>query len=400
MKIPRSKLVLPFSVLLAAGVFGVLLLITAPEVESTPPDRKPQMVRVMEARPGAVRHRVRSQGTVAPRTESALVPEVSGRVLWTSPTLVSGGFFERDEVLLRIDPQDYEIRVAKARAAVARALGELDHAEQSQKRLDELAARDVASPSQLDDVRRSVRVAQAALEEVRASLQQARRDLSRTEIRAPYTGRVRDERVDVGQFVTRGVSIATIYATDYVDIRLPIPDGQLAYLELPLWNGKEAVPEGPEVLLRAQFAGTEHSWSGRVVRTEGEIDAKSRMVHVVARVEDPYGIRSDESTAPLAVGLFVRAEIEGPEVQGVVVVPRAALRDGDSLLVLDEHDRLRRHEVEVLRADREEILVRGVAAGARICVSPLQVFVEGMRVRVADQTGEGSPEGGGSEETS
>jgi RND family efflux transporter MFP subunit len=385
MNIPRAKLVLPFTVLLAALIFGALILITAPEVESTPPDRQPQMVRTLEARPETVQLRVRSQGTVAPRTESALVPEVSGRVLWTSPILVSGGFFEIDEVLLRIDPQDYEIQVAKARAAVARATGELDHAQQHQERLDGLAARDIASPSQLDDARRSVRVAQAAADEARANLTQARRDLSRTEIRAPYAGRVREERVDVGQFISRGVSIATIYATDYVDIRLPIPDGQLAFLDLPLWSGKEPTPEGPEVLLHARFAGAEHSWSGRIVRTEGEIDAKSRMVHVVARVEDPYGVRDDGSTTPLAVGLFVRAEIAGPELRDIVVVPRSALRDGDSVLVLDEHDRLRRRYVEVILAYRDEILIRNVPVGARICISPLQVFVEGLRVRTAER---------------
>jgi RND family efflux transporter MFP subunit len=341
-------------------------------------------VRVITARPESVQLVVRSQGSVAPRTESDLVPEVSGRVVWTSPSLVSGGFFEEGELLLRLDPLDYEIQVTKAKAAVARTEGELDHARQSRERQDGLAERDIASPSQLDEARRASRVAQAALDEAHASLAQARRDFARTEITAPYSGRVRDERVDVGQFVSRGDSIATIYATDYVEIRLPIPDDQLAYLELPLFRDKGGVAEEPEVSLRARFAGEEHTWTGRIVRTEGEIDARSRMVHVVARVEDPYGVK-DQVSAPLAVGLFVRAEIAGPEVGDVVVVPRSALRDDQSILVMDDEQRLRRRPVEVLRVDRDEVLVRGVPAGLRICISPLQVFVEGMRVQTLER---------------
>jgi RND family efflux transporter MFP subunit len=392
MRISRQKLVLPGAVLSGACVFALLLLVTAPKVESMPPERQLLTVRVMHAKPASMRLTVRSQGTVAPRTESAVVPEVSGRVLWTSPALVSGGFFEVGELLLRIDPLDYEIRVTKTRAALARAEGELDHARQSRERLDGLAERDIASPSQLDDVRRNLRVAQATLDEAQANLTQARRDLARTEIRAPYSGRVRDERVDVGQFVSVGASIATIYATDYVEIRLPIPDSQLAYLELPLFRAGNALAEGPKVVLRARFAGADHSWTGRIVRTEGEIDTKSRMVHVVARVEDPYRMTGDSATgdavvAPLAVGLFVRAEIAGSEVRNVVVVPREALRDGNSILLLDDEDRLRRRPVEVLRIDRDRVLVRDVPVGARICVSPLQVFVDGMRVRALEPTG-------------
>ncbi len=392
MRISRQKLVLPGAVLAGACVFALLLLITAPKVESLSPERQLLTVRVMQAKPASMRLIVRSQGTVAPRTESAVVPEVSGRVLWTSPALVSGGFFEEGELLLRIDPLDYEIRVTKTRAALARAEGELDHARQTRERLDGLAAREIASPSQLDDVRRNLRVAKASLDEAKANLTQARRDLARTEIRAPYSGRVRDERVDVGQFVSVGASIATIYATDYVDIRLPIPDSQLAYLDLPLFRSSDALAEGPEVVLHARFAGAEHSWTGRIVRTEGEIDSKSRMVHVVARVEDPYratgdSVTGDAVSAPLAVGLFVRAEIEGSEVRNVVVVPREALRDGNSILLLDDEDRLRRQPVEVLRVERDRVLVRDVPAGARICVSPLQVFVDGMRVRALEPAG-------------
>jgi multidrug efflux pump subunit AcrA (membrane-fusion protein) len=182
--------------------------------------------------------------------------------------------------------------------------------------------------------------------------------------------------------VSRGAAVATLYATDYAEIRLPVADHQLAFLRLPSLRGA-GDDEGPPVRLHARFAGRHHEWVGRVVRTEGEIDARSRMVHVVARVVDPYrSDEGDEDKPPLAVGMFVQAEIEGPLAENVIVVPRYAMRDDSHILIVDADDRLRTREVEVLRIDRDEVLIHGrLAPGERICLSPLQVVVEGMKVR-------------------
>lgn len=216
-------------------------------------------------------------------------------------------------------------------------------------------------------------------------LVQAERDLARTSLRAVFTGRVRDESVDVGQFVTRGAPIATLYAVDWAEVRLPVPDEELAFLDLPLvWRDGSANPPGPDVRLFARFGGAEREWRGRVVRTEGEIDARSRMVHVVARVEDPHGRASDGDSSPLAVGLFVRGEIQGRVAPGVVVLPRAALRGDRQVLVLDAEGRLRFRDVVVLRSLRDQIVVSaGLSAGERVCVSALETVVDGMQVRVA-----------------
>jgi multidrug efflux pump subunit AcrA (membrane-fusion protein) len=136
------------------------------------------------------------------------------------------------------------------------------------------------------------------------------------------------------------------------------------------------------VILRAHFAGSEREWHGRVVRTEGEIDPKSRMVHVVARVDDPYARRADDGRPPLAVGLFVEAEILGRRAEGVVVLPRAALRSDGRVLVVDDEQNLRFREVEVLRKGRDELIISsGLAAGDRVCISPLEAAVDGMAVR-------------------
>jgi len=427
-------------VLLAAAFGAYLLLVTAPEVESVSPEKAIPMVRTLDVRPGDVRMTVRSQGTVVPRTESSLVPEVSGTVVWVSPSLVSGGFFGQGDPLLRIDDRDHLAALARAEADVARAEGEAEHAAGELRRQLGLARSNANSPAQLSNARRAQRVAEATLEAARVSLEQAERDLARCELTAPFDGRVRSEQVDVGQFVARGAPVATLYATDFAEIRLPLADKQLAFLDLPGLHeprASDAFGQGPAVRLHATFAGQEQSWAGHIVRTEGEIDAQSRMVHVIARVADPYGTRAaqtetaaagpasapsangvagdetaiatdgatggekaiatdgvapDEigaaaggSSFPLAVGLFVRAEIDGRLAENVLVVPRSAMRDDDRLLLVDQDDRLRLQPVDVLRIDRDEVLLRtDLSPGDRVVVSPMQVVVEGMRVRPID----------------
>lgn len=385
----RPKLLLPVAVL-AVGVLGFVVLVeTAPEVPVTAPERPAPLVRVIDAVPASVRLRVTTHGTVMPRTESELVPEVSGPIVETSPAFVSGGFFEEGEVLLRIDPRDYQVALERARANLARRESEWERDHKERMRREKLAEREYASPAQLDAARTQERVSEAALREARADLDQAERDLARTEIRAPYRGRVRDARADVGQFVNRGSPVGTLYAIDYAEVRLPMSDEALAFLDLPLfYRGKEDEHEGPEVLLRARFAGAEHAWSGRVVRTEGEIDARSRMVHAIARVEDPYGrdtTSGDADRPPLAVGLFVEAEILGREVEDALVLPRRALRQDDRIYVLDGEGLLRIRDAELLQTRGDEVVLRApLGSGERIVVSPLDAAVEGMRVRAAE----------------
>jgi RND family efflux transporter MFP subunit len=375
------RAVAPVVIVLGGLGFAALLIVTGPEVEPRPPELVAPLVRVIRAEPGTVQLRVSTHGSVVPRTESDLVPEVSGRVVWTSPVLVSGGFFSQGEPLLRIDPLDYEVALEESRAGLARARGDLANARADHARQLDLARRKVASEAQRDDAINRLSVAEASLRAARARLARAERDLERTEVVAPFDGRVRSERVDVGQFVNRGSPVATLYAVDFAEVRLPVPDEELAFLDLPLVG--EAGPEDAvPVVLRARFAGGEHTWEGEVVRTEGELDPQTRMVTVVARVPAPYA--ASDGRPPLSVGLFVEAEILGAESEDVVVLPRSALRGGDRVLIVDDEDRLRFRDVDVLRSVRDEVFVQGgLERGERVCVSSLETAVDGMRVRVA-----------------
>ena len=149
--------------------------------------------------------------------------------------------------------------------------------------------------------------------------------------------------------------------------------------------GVDASGPSPEVILRARFAGREHRWRGHIVRTEGEIDARTRMIHAVARVEDPYGRGDEPDRPPLAVGMFVDAELQGRVVPGVIVLPRVALRGRDQVVVADDQGRLRIRRVEILKRERDSLLILGgLRSGERVCVPPPSVTVEGMEVRVLE----------------
>jgi RND family efflux transporter MFP subunit len=381
---------LPLAILGVGCLLVALIWVTRPRVEVLPPDVVVPLIRALRVEPQSVTFVVRAHGTVVPRNESDLVPQVSGEVIWVSPALVPGGFFAAGDPLVRIDPVDYEVDVESARAALARAESEHARARKERERQRRLADRSIASESRIDDAVNALHVAEAGEREARARLARAERDLDRTELRAPYDGRVRRESVDLGQFVTRGSEIAKLYAVDYAEVRLPVPDRQLAFLDLSLAPRLDEEPLiGPLVELRAEFAGVEHTWTGRIVRTEGEIDPKSRMVNVVARVEDPYGRDDSAETTPLAVGLFVDAEIQGRRVEDAFVLPRAALRDEDRVLIVDDEARLRFRPVQVLRARRGEVVIGdGLEPGEQVCISPLQAVVDGMRVRIFEEPAE------------
>jgi len=371
---------------IAVGALGAVAMIKArPEPETIVPEPLVPLVRVLPVELQDLSYTVMSQGTVKPRTDSILVTEVAGRIVEVAPTFEGGGFFEKGEWLVLIDDDDYRQSVIQARAQVAQAelrlAREQAEAEVAVEEWQDLGGGEV---SRLTLREPQIADASAGLEAARALLARAERDLQRTQIRAPYAGRLREKFVDVGQFVSRGTPLADVYAVDYAEIRLPIPDADLAFIELPLdYRDVKRAGGGPAVTLRAHFAGRLNEWQGRLVRTEGEIDPRSRMVFTVAQVKDPYGLTSRSADGPpLAAGLFVEAEIEGRTVEDVFVLPRSAMRGKDRVLIVDDDDRLRFRTVEVLRTTTQSVVVgSGLTPGERICLSVLAAVTDGMKVR-------------------
>jgi len=375
-----KKVLLPLAILVAGVGLAALIIATGPELEQVPPPSNAPLVRTWIAQEEIVQMSSITHGSVLPRTESDLVPEVSGRVIAMSPALVSGGFFKKGDMLLEIDPLDYEVALEQARAMLASSSSEVTNARKAHERQLDLAKKQSTSESQRDDALNRLQFAEAAEREARARLSRAQRDLERTRMLAPFDGRVRSERVDIGQFVTRGASIASLYSTDFAEVRLPIHDEELAFLELPLDGMERADRPLPTAILRARFAGKEHQWEGKIVRTEGELDPQTRMITVVAQVEAPYKTRGDRP--PLAVGLFVEAEIIGRVVEDIYVVARSALQANKQIYIIDADNKLVFRDVDILRVIDEDVYIRaGLSAGEVVCLSTLSSAIEGMTVR-------------------
>ncbi len=375
------KALIVVGVLTGAGFAAFVLVISAPEPIRVEARDVATAIRVATVRKTDTRMTVRSQGNVEPRIESELIPEVTGRVQWMSPNLVPGGAFEKDEVLLKLDDRDYRSAVERGQANVERQRAEDEHARFELKRLQELVKRNLTSQSNLEAAVRTQRITTATLQDAEIALTQAQRDLWRTEIKAPYAGLVRTEKVDAGQFVTRGQSIGSIYGHDAVEVRLPIADSQLAYLDLPLGTYGQLPPErAPDVTITTLYGGKHYSWRGKIVRSEAEIDARSRMVNVVAR------ITLTDSDALPPIGLFVNAEISGSNVPGVIILPRSAIRNTNQVLVVDAQDKLRFRTVALFRFDGDNVYIEGgLNDGERVNLSPIQAVVDGMAVAVSEE---------------
>ncbi|MGH8567380.1 MAG: efflux RND transporter periplasmic adaptor subunit, partial [Gammaproteobacteria bacterium] len=378
------KVLLPI-LILSAGVLGAFAIITAkPAVEEKQVAHELPVVEVVTASPEVVRLNVHSQGVVAPRTEINLVSEVAGKIIQVHPSFAAAGFFEKGEVLLTIDPRDYDLAVTKMQARVAEARKELlrEQAEAEQAAREWQALGDGGGASDYVLRKPHLEERRAKLAAAEADHAEARLKRARCELRAPFAGRVREKKADIGQYVTAGESLARIYGIDVAEVRLPVTSEQLDLVALPL-SYRDAADRGPRpgVRLSARLGGRTYRWQGEIVRTEGVFDDQTGILYAIAQVPDPYGYR--EGAPPLAVGLFVQAEIEGRERRDVVGLPRSALRGAYRVLVVDQENQLRFRDIAVLRGDREQVFLGdGVKPGERVIVSALETPVEGMKVRV------------------
>lgn len=379
------RTILPILILLLGLSAAWFMPIKRPASEDGPPAVIAPTVSVVSAQPEDLALAVTAHGTVTPRTEIDLVAEVSGKLIRSAPAFVAGGFFSKGDLLLSIDRRNYELAVTRAEAVVAEARQNLEReraeAELAEEEWQALGNGRTANPlvlrkPQMED-------ALAKLKSAKADLALAKLELERTRLRAPFDGRLRSKEVDVGSYVTSGEKLARLYATDVAEIRLPLDDRQLRYLDLALGrNADRRSTERPAVAITAEFAGRTHGWTGRLVRTEGTIDLESRLLYAVVEVADPYAPSLD-GKPPLAPGMFVMAVIEGNIFERVYSLPPAALRRPGEVLVVDDKDVLQTRSVGVLKHEPDRVVVdTGLRPGDRVVVEQSANALPGMTVRI------------------
>ncbi len=375
-RVIAPALILAFSVVIVIGLIN-----NQPTLKTTVKEPVPVAVRALDIRLAPMQLRVSSEGNVQPSVETKLVAQVAGEVIELSSSLVAGGNFSKGDILLKLDPRDYEIALSRSQATLSRAQAEQRFATEEITRIRSLYGDELASIAELQSAERLLAVANAASDDAAAAVKRVSVDLERTVFTAPFKGRVRAEDVDIGQFLSKGAMIATLYDTDRLQVRLPLADAQLAYLDPSYAQTGISGEEPANVVLTANYAGDMQSWSAKLLRTEGDISTKSRFLHVIVAVTETL----NSNGVRLPVGLFVNAVIDGRTVDNLVSIPRSALRPDNSVMVIDDSDKLHFRDVSVFKLSDNDVLIsEGLASGERISISPLQFVVEGMPVTVID----------------
>jgi RND family efflux transporter MFP subunit len=381
---------LPLVIILTslAVVFALVAISKGKRPERKEEGPRAQLVDVITVKPESMHLMIGSQGSVLPRTETVLVAEVAGKVISVSSNFVAGGFFRQGEVLLRIDPSDYDAALKRAEANLASR--QAQYADQNAR--SEQALKDwqnlgrAGEPSDLTLRKPQLAEALAGVKAAEADLLKAQRDLDRTSITAPYDGLVRSKQVDIGQYVAPGTALGVSFAIDIAEIRLPLAVEDLQFLNLPSAAGDE--PREPiPVYLSAEGSGLTGSWRGEIVRTEGVVDQDSRVVYAVAQVTDPYAVLGKSQQAGLRMGTFVRAEIEGIWLNNVVRLPRIALYESESVLLANSENELEIRQVSIVRAEPQVVYVEsGLEAGDRVVVTAIEAAIPGAKLAIAGNT--------------
>jgi RND family efflux transporter MFP subunit len=377
-------------------VLGVSIgLVQALNAAKPAPEKKEESQRIVslyvdEVKSDMVTLSVQTQGEVRPKTEIDLITQVSGRIVAISGSFAEGAEFGPGTTLIKIDDTDYKLAVIRAEASVAGAQVAVER-ELANARIKEehwLDKRNSGEPTPYALNKLQVAEARASLRAAEAGLQEARLNVARTEISVPFLGRVREKSVGIGQYVTAGARLGRVFSTATVEIRLPLTDTQLAELNLPMGFTANDF-DAPEVQFKAMVGRHEHFWTGHIVRINASVDQQTRLIYAIAEVDDPYGEGSDGG-APIAVGMFVSAEIAGVTSQSALVLPRMALRNADKVYVINDENRLEIRTVKILSTSDDTVLVtNGVEPGERVVTSTIPAAVDGMEVRAISRQKQG-----------
>lgn len=398
------KKLLPFLIILASIGVAIMLRAGRPDAEQNEPQQLSVVVDAMTVNVQDAYMSVSSQGTVAPRTQTNLVSEVAGRVVEVSPSFVAGGFFNEGDVLIKLDDQNYRAAVSRAQASVAAAKSLLEQekgqADVAQREWDRMSAEQQSRirAKELYLRKPQLQEAVARLESAQADLDQAVSDLNKTTIIAPYDGLVSSKNTDIGQYVTTGASIAETFAVDYAEVRLPIPETKIAFLDLPSHTGNlsaaDSMENAPEVDLVSRIGNQDYHWTGKLSRTEGVLDTRTRVLFSVVQIADPYNLNSQNSRnnewndEPLRIGTYVNATIRGRMLEDVIVLPRYTLQANNVIWTADAEGRLRPKTVEVLTINGDDVYISsGLENGDRVILTRLENPLNGSPVQIKEIEG-------------
>jgi len=369
---------IPLFIVLIAFVAAAVMIKSRKPPEQVPVEIPAFLVDAKEVNSEQVSFIVKSQGNVVPRNKTTLSAQVSGQVVSLSDVFIAGGTFKKGDVLATLEQDDYRTDLKLAEAELAQAKAALQE-EIARGKVAEQEWRSVSSvaPPELGLRKPQLAKEQANVKASEAKLERAKRNLERTKITAPYNGIVVERNIDLGQFVAAGTMLGTVYSTDTAEVRLPIPDSDLMFVDIA-GQSSDSAP----VFLSASVGGIKRTWQGKLVRSEGILDTNSRVVYAIVEVQDPYNLKSSHG-APLRFGQFVEAEITSRQNEALIVLPRSILRLDNTVLTVNDNREIDIKSVEVARTTAKEVFIRsGLEAGDLVVNSAVPNPYNGMKVRL------------------
>ena len=367
----------PLFILLLFVVGAIALMSTKEAPEQKPEEMPVPIVDVTQVEQQTVSLNLPSYGVVTPKYKTQLVTEVQGRMLSISPQFVAGGIVKKGDQLAQIEPSDYEADLMQAEATLAQATAALnEEIARGEVAKIEFKGYDKGLPPELGLRIPQLKKEQANVKYAQAALARAQRNLERTVIRAPFDGIIKARNVDLGQYVTLGTNLGELYDTSIAEIRLPISNDDLAYLE-------SVDHPDTQVTLSASLAGKENTWMGNIIRSEGVIDADNRMVYLVAEIKDPYlREHKTQGSLPLKYGSFVNAVIKGRTVDGIVKLPRHVVRN-EHVALINEQNIVEMRHVNVVRSDLENVFIKdSLKTGERVAITHFSNMANGQLVKI------------------
>ena len=370
---------------LVLGISGAMLLVKfKTKAISKPSERKLPNVKVLNTKTSSHTFKIVSQGTALPRTTILLISEVSGKVVSVSDKFNAGKFFQKNDLLLEIDPRDYELSLAQARLKVAQADLRLQMEEkEATVSRKEWKLLNQGEPTGLQAREPQLAEARAALDAAKATEESAQRNLDRCRIRAPFDGMVSKANVRPGQFVSAGIQLGEIFATDVSEVRLPLSTSDLSFINLPKPNELLNIDKAPKVILINKVGEESQEWIGSIVRSEENVDPINRMVYVVAKVDDPYSLKNNNNT-PLRRGTFLKATINGRTAKKIIAIPRTALRGKGRVWIAEDGKLIYRKVKPVYLDENLAIISEGIDSNEQIIVSLLAGVIDGMGIKIED----------------
>lgn len=375
--------VLPLAIIAGAVVGMRALILKKPQVQVA--ERPPEAVLVdtEEVHETSPQIWITAYGTIEPAQEVALRPQVEGVVVEQNDRLVNGGLIGKGEMLLKIDPRDYELALEQREAALSQARASLKMEEGRRlvaKREWELLGDSVEATTESQEL--ALRVPNyeesiAAVQSAESLVAQARLNLERTTIRAPFNCIVIQESVDTGQYLSSQNAFATLVGTDAYYVEASVPSQTLHWIDIP----RDGQANGSPVTVIKDLEGSQTvEREGRVVGLLGEVDPNGRMARVRLELRDPLGLNeATKSSSPLLVGDYVRARIKGPVLDKAIEIPRLALREDDRVWIMNAKNQLEIHDADVLHRQEDSVIIRaGLKRGDHLIVSNLPEAVPGL----------------------